>query len=291
MANEKMIIVRIMGGLGNQMFQYAFYEKLKYLGKNVKVDIRSCYERDTLRKYELDKFPNLDIEVAEEKEIQRYWEQTKKWYNRIIGKVVKKRKKNYLFNELKYKEDIFKIENAYIQGFWQSEKYFLDIQDIIRQRFVFPAIHDEENKKYLEQILGSDSVSIHVRRGDYLSEVNSHIYGNICTFKYYDEAIKYFENKYQDVTFFVFSNDTEWTKKNLIMRKAVIVEGNEEENSIFDMFLMSKCKHNIIANSSFSWWGAWLNQNKDKEVIAPSRWLNTEKVEDIWCEGWMIIDG
>ena len=135
------------------------------------------------------------------------------------------------------------------------------------------------------------SVSIHVRRGDYLSETNQKIYGRICTLDYYKKAIRYFEEKYEDVTFFVFSNDLEWAKENLEMKKSCFVDCNTEETAIYDMYLMSECRDNIIANSSFSWWGAWMNSHEEKEVIAPSKWLNTVEVRDIWCEGWKKLDG
>lgn len=286
-----MIIIRIMGGLGNQMFQYALYEKMKSIRKQIKTDTISFYTWDTQRKYELDKFPNIKIEEASMEEKQYFFNYAKKWHHKVEGKLIKSRKKIRAFEKLRYNEDVYHVNDAYIYGFWQSERYFSDIEGIIRDRFIFPEPQDEKNLKYLRRIEKENSVGIHVRRGDYLSEVNQRIYGNICTVHYYEQAIRYFEDKYNDVTFFVFSNDIEWVEKNLKMKKSVVVDGNSGDKSIFDMLLMSKCKHNIIANSSFSWWGAWLNEHKDKEVIAPSKWVNSEPVEDIWCKGWIRIDG
>ena len=286
-----MIIVKIMGGLGNQMFQYALYEKLKSLGKKVKTDTKSFYHLDSGRKYELSKFPCVETDEASQKEKEYYFQYAGKWYHRIEGKLFESRKKVRIFEGLYYSEDVYEVEDAYISGFWQSEKYFEDIENIIRVRFQFAEPKDLKNLNFLDQIRSRNSVAVHVRRGDYLSPVNQKIYGNICTARYYEEAIKYFESKYKEVTFFIFSNDTEWVQKNLRMKDAVIVDGNDEDNAIYDMLLMSNCRHNIIANSSFSWWGAWLNKNAAKEVIAPSKWVNTEKAEDIWCKGWIKIDG
>lgn len=287
-----MMIVKIMGGLGNQLFQYALYEKLKSLGKQVKLDTISFYENEKIRQNELGKFPDIELDLATEEEIRYYYDKSRKLHNRIIGKIWEDKKCIRTFEKLEYDERVYSLDDVYIQGFWQSEKYFSDIQDIMRKRLEFPKLIDEKNKQYYEQIVScKNPVSIHIRRGDYLSEVNQRIYGNICTMQYYRRAIAYFERNYEDVTFFVFSNDAAWVKEHFKMKKSVIVDGNHEDKAIYDMFLMSRCKHNIIANSSFSWWGAWLNQNDNKEVIAPSKWLNTEKVKDIWCDGWVIIDG
>ena len=286
-----MIIVRIMGGLGNQMCQFALYEKLKYLNKQVKADINTFYYLDSNRKYELNKFPNLEIQEASKEEIAYYFNYAHKWIHRIEGKLLPDRKKVRAFESLKYNEKVYSITDAYIYGFWQSERYFHDIDEHIRRAFIFPEIQDKINRKYLQMIENENSISIHIRRGDYLSDINQRIYGNICTLEYYRQAIQYFENKYQDAVFFIFSNDTEWARDNLKMRKAVVVEGNKDEKAFYDMMLMSKCQHNIIANSSFSWWGAWLNSHKGKEVVAPSKWVNTERGIDIWCKEWMKIDG
>ena len=286
-----MIIIRIMGGLGNQMFQYAMYLKLKSMGKDVKGDTTTFYKLDLHRKYELSKFPNIKIEEATEEEKQHYMEMAKRWYHRAAGKLLLSKKKVRIFERLRYSEDIFGVKDAYVQGLWQSERYFEDISDEVRRNFVFPEIRDEENEKNLQNIISTNSVSVHIRRGDYLDNVNQRIYGNICTSFYYEKALEYFKRKYKNIVFFVFSDDIQWARDHIKAENVVYVNCNKGDNAIFDMLLMSKCRHNIIANSSFSWWGAWLNSNEDKEVIAPAKWLNTEKVEDIWCKGWIRLDG
>ena len=281
-----MIVIRFMGGLGNQMFQYALYEKIKKMNKKVMGDIYDSYKQDKLRKFDLYIFENINLVEADRDIRNQYSQQAKKLFNRILGKCFPTMKKIYFEKTLNYDEHIWKLKDTYLQGYWQSERYFADIRQELLEKFTFPNINDEVNLDYIKQIKQSVSVSIHVRRGDYLSEVNKKIYGNICTLEYYQKSIDYFENKYDDVKFFVFSNDIQWTKAHLKMRDVVYVEGNSEENGYKDMYLMTQCKHNIIANSSFSWWGAWLNQNEKKEVIAPNKWINTEEMKDIWCKEW-----
>ena len=296
-----MIIVEFKGGLGNQMFQYAFYEKLNQMGKNVKGDIVSfyhsvmndssgAYRNVTMRKFELELFPNICIEQAEAGIREKYERKARNIINRIVGKLIYYRRKVYRERNLNFDSNVYKLKDGYLSGYWQSPKYFADIRQVLLEKFTFPELEGDINKEYLKKIRESNSVSIHVRRGDYLTQENKRLFGDICTLEYYGKAIQYFEHKYQDVVFFVFSNDIEWAKENLKMRRAIIVEGNEKENAYKDMYLMTQCKHNIIANSSFSWWGAWLNQNPNQEVIAPSKWINIEDVKDIWCENWMKME-
>ncbi|MBY0244074.1 MAG: alpha-1,2-fucosyltransferase, partial [Sphingobacteriaceae bacterium] len=175
----------------------------------------------------------------------------------------------------------------YLDGYWQSEKYFGVHANVIRDDFNFPDL-DKVNKLCAPQIMQSNSVSLHVRMGDY---VNHPLHGGICTLKYYQQAIELMKSKIEAPIFFIFSNDIEWCKQNLDIINAVYVTGNIGENSFRDMQLMSLCQHNIIANSSFSWWGAWLNNNRNKIVIAPKIWFNDESINtsDLLPDGWMKI--
>lgn len=141
----------------------------------------------------------------------------------------------------------------------------------------------------MRRIIETNSVSIHIRRGDYLSEINQGLYGGICTEMYYAKAITYICNKIDQPSFFVFSNEIDWVKNNVDIPNPTYIDFNNGADSWQDMFLMSQCKHNIIANSSFSWWGAWLNRNTNKIVITPSRFINLEEDSDIIPDAWIRI--
>ena len=134
-----------------------------------------------------------------------------------------------------------------------------------------------------------NSISIHIRRGDYLHPKFNHLYGNICTIEYYKEAITILQQKYANLHFYIFSDDISWVKENLPIVPSTYIDWNKKEDSWQDMYLMSQCKHNIIANSSFSWWGAWLNNNPNKTVICPSRFMNLNQQSDIVPEDWIQI--
>ena len=137
-------------------------------------------------------------------------------------------------------------------------------------------------QEYERKMQETNSVSIHIRRGDYL-EV-SDVYGGICTPQYYEKAMKQMEKWHPDCHFFVFTNDVKWVKENYSGKNLTVVEGNDEDTGYIDMYLMTKCKHYILANSSFSWWGCYLNPSKDKKVIAPKQWIQGRDCKDIYTE-------
>ena len=182
------------------------------------------------------------------------------------------------------------MEDAYLCGYWQSEKYFKDIREVILKEFTFPIQAVKSNVKLTDQMKLENSVSIHVRRSDYLTEQNLKVYGNICTEKYYSNAINYIEGIIDNPHYYVFTDDLQWAKEYFKGDNYTIVSENRGKDSYIDMYLMSQCKHNIIANSSFSWWGAWLNQNPDKKVLAPKKWFHNHEKEEIVCEDWIRIE-
>jgi hypothetical protein len=188
----------------------------------------------------------------------------------------------------RFNPELFKLHGSfYLDGYWQNELYFKDIEKTIRSDFQFVRPIDERNKNIAELIKNSNSVSIHIRRGDY---INNQLYSGICTEDYYQKAIRFINAKLKNKTFFVFSDDIQWCKSHFNSDNFHFVQGNEGTNSYKDMQLMSYCKHNIIANSSFSWWGAWLNNNLGKIVIAPERWLNVGySTKDLIPEEWIKI--
>ncbi len=164
--------------------------------------------------------------------------------------------------------------NITLEGYFQSEKYFIEIEDVIREDLTLSVNSDEPLfNRYRDEILRTNSVSIHVRRGDYL-ELDSH---NICTLNYYSKSIEFLQSQFSDLQFFVFSDDINWCSENFRFKSRTFVNMNKAENNpLLDFKLMSSCKHNIITNSSYSWWAAWLNDNVEKLVVSPDRWFSKE---------------
>lgn len=284
-----MIILYLNDGLGNQMFQFALFRKLQDLGKDVCIYDVDLRRKDALHNgLELENVFGLRYDKISKKEFRRY--DTKNLMNHILRKLFYE-KKYPMFEErfLSYKPEIFSMDNLCLKGYWQSEKYFKGIEELIRKDFCFPEIRDEKNIRILDMIHQSQSVAVHVRRGDYLTEQYKHTFGSVCNEEYYKKAIQYVRERVSDARLFVFSNDIEWCKKNFDSKNTVFVEGNCGKESYKDMQLMSQCKHQIIANSSFSWWAAWLNDYKEKIVISPSCWMHGETVQDIVCEDWVKI--
>lgn len=182
---------------------------------------------------------------------------------------------------------IFQIKHGYLEGFWETEKYFIDIRDILLKEIQFPKIYGK-NKEFSNYIKNSNSVSIHFRRGDYIKE--SETYGNICTNEYYYRAISYIKKFIPNPIFFAFSDDITWVYEFCSnIDNIYIVDCNYDRTGYIDLYLMSLCKHNIIANSTFSWWGSWLGKNRSKMVIAPKIWMNGRKMPDISCRNWVRL--
>jgi hypothetical protein len=178
--------------------------------------------------------------------------------------------------------------DCYLYGYWQSEKYFQSIEEIIRSDFQFCLPLDTRNALLASEIQNTLSVSIHIRRGDYLSNYRTSKIMHVCDIGYYQKAIHYLSEQLKDPVFFIFSDDMMWVKKNLSVPGEIrFIDHNFGKESYRDMQLMSLCKHNIIANSSFSWWGAWLNANPNKLVVAPRIWfVNNNDDRDLIPEKW-----
>lgn len=276
-----MIIVKIQGGLGNQMFQYSLYRAFLEKKKDAKMDIRNYNISDFHYGYELNRIFNIRQNLASNKECKKLsgdkYDRLTLFLKRVSKFNVVRQKKTHIIqnsiiedgNSFSFFKEIFNMDNVYLDGFWQNENYFKDISNIISNDFTFKGPLDNANGMFAELIKSTDSVSIHVRRGDYLQ--HSHFSEAFDT-SYYFKAIQYIESKIQKPTYFVFSDDIEWCIKNLVLENVYYIDFNVGMSSYNDMYLMSICKHNIIANSTFSWWGAWLNQNIKKIVISPIRW-------------------
>ena len=290
-----MIIVRVTGGLGNQMFQYAMYKSLEKKGKLVKLDSKSFYEtKKEHNGYELEGIFDIKPNKPTKEDLEKFDENNISTLLKIKRKLFGDKKFVYDTKEYVFNKDVYKLKNSYLNGYWQSIKYFEGIENDIKKDFRFKNQLDNKNLEILNEIENSNSISIHIRRGDYMSPENYNMYGCIATPTYYKKAIKVIEEKVENPTFFVFSNDMDWVKKNIQINSRVFyIDINSGNGSYKDMQLMSNCKHNIIANSSFSWWGAWLNENKNKIVVAPKKWINREDVDsdkiELFCEGWTLL--
>lgn len=294
-----MNIIRMTGGLGNQMFQYALYLKLKTLGRQVKMDDVTEYENRDARPIMLWCF-GLSYPKASREEINRLTDGFVKLSHRIRRKLFGRKSLEYQEQSCNFDEQVLMREPAYLTGYFQSDRYFKDIEKQVREAFRFSdkiwqgidAGTAEKIRNFQEQIDKALSVSIHIRRGDYME--NEAVYGHICTEAYYKRAVELMKEKYPGARFFVFSNEPEWAEKWIEDQYGsgngfTVIEGTDEMTGYLDLFLMSRCKHHILANSSFSWWGAWLNPREDKTVIAPSKWFNNQDCRDIYTEGMLKI--
>lgn len=294
-----MNIIRMTGGLGNQMFQYALYLKLKSMGREVKMDDESEYHMDNSRPIMLWAF-GAEYPKADKSEVNRLTDGSLDLISRVRRKLFGRKSLEYHEKDNNYDEQVLLKDPAYLTGYFQSEKYFSDIKTQVQNAFCFServwqgleARQEEAVKGYKEQIENTRSVAVHIRRGDYLQV--SEVYGGICTEAYYQRAMELMKEKFPDAVFYVFSNDTRWaadwadryaTKNNPF----VVIEGTTEDTGYLDLLLMSRCKHHIIANSSFSWWGAWLGNDSDKCIVAPSAWLNGKECRDIYTEDMIRI--
>lgn len=282
-----MIVIGLVGGVGNQMFIYALYEALKAKGKEVYFDLSFFNESDNM-KHRIDNFINLKLPEIDRETVVRLKDGSRNVFSRVRRRIFGiSRAKIYQDKEIGYQPEVFDLDDIYLQGFWQSERYFNDIKDEIRSKYIIKDLMNDYQRKIFEEIESNNSVGIHIRRGDYLEL--SGLFGGICTEKYYEEAINKFKDK--NCRFYIFSNDYEYAKAKYSGDEFTVVRPVETfPESNMDLLLMSKCKHNIIANSSFSWWAAWLNNNPDKIVIAPDKWLN-KPIEDVQCSDWIRVEG
>lgn len=289
-----MIIIKIFGGLGNEIFQYALYRKLQTLEKNTFCDITALDQVKEKGFPTIDLFPNINIRSACDKDRNRLGDVSRNLVDRVRRRVW--RKKTHICENAKkkyFQKEIFEMDRVYLDGYWQSELYFKDIRKQLLEELEFPKRKDKKNQEIASEMRERNSVSVHIRRGDYLQGKVARVHGGICTEMYYEKAFSYFKEKYPDTHFYIFSNDPVWVKQKFHDIGLTVVDWNQGKDSYWDMYLMSQCHHNIIANSSFSWWGAWLNQYKGKEVIAPKLWFNPEYIieKDTVCRDWIRMGG
>ena len=287
--NEPLVVVQLSGGMGNQMFQYALYLRLKAMGKNVKIDDKTEYVgRDNARPIRLSVF-GAKYATPTEVEMRCLTDSYLDIISKIRRKLTGRKTFEYKEKSQLYDEEVLKRDRAYLIGCWQSEKYFINYKEEVRRAFTFKGISlSEKMSEYEKQMQETNSVSLHIRRGDYL-EVDD-VYGGICTPEYYEKAMNQMEEWHPDCHYFVFTNDVGWVKENYNQENLTIVEGNDEDAGYIDMYLMTKCKHYILANSSFSWWGCYLNPSADKKVIAPKQWFQGKDCRDIYTDEMYIMN-
>lgn len=286
-----MVIVKIIGGLGNQMFQYAYAKALEQKGHEVKIDI-SAFETYKLHGgYQLDKY-NIDLDSSIKDENDKFYKNT--FFYKVLRRFGMDFSRRIKEKSLLFDKKLLEIDdNSYLDGYFQCEKYFKDIREIILKQFTINQDISNYTKEIKNKIQNSqNSCSLHIRRGDFVNSTNINIHGT-CDIEYYKKAIQYLEEKVENINYFIFSDDIEWVKENLAIQNAIYIDSKEKRIPHEDIYLMSLCKNNIIANSSFSWWGAWINRNENKIVIAPKRWFADDKLEnqskDIVCESWVKI--
>jgi len=292
MLNKNILIVKFNGGLGNQMFQWAFARSLEAkTGIETLFDM-SFFEKKYARPYELDIFevPDKSVKnILTKMHLAVMWKLRKKLHGKNFFGL-----NFYCEPHFQYDENLFKVApNTYIEGFFQSEKYFEEVKEEIRSDFQFKNQPDEENQKVIEKIKSTNSISLHIRRGDYVQKKRyQNIYAT-CSLDYYKRGVEHIAKSVKNPTLFIFSDDIEWVKENLnLPYESVYVSHNTGAKSYEDLRLMSLCKHNVIANSSFSWWGAWLNENPSKIIIAPQKWFNDDNIvqTDVIPECWVRLD-
>lgn len=295
-----MKIVNIIGGLGNQMFQYAFALALKkhFPSEEVLIDtqhfnyiflkrVKSCNLHNG---FELDKlFRNITINVANREQIEKVsWYIPNYFLSRVGRKLLPKKNSEYIEskNYIYYPEVFEIVGSCYYEGYWQSVKFLKDCIHEIRDAFTFPYTN-EYNFRIEEKMNNSNSVGIHIRRGDYLKDPE---YKGLCELDYYQKALATLGVEGKE--FFIFSNDIDWCKVNIVEllggAPVTFVDGNRGSDSAWDIYLMSLCKELIIANSSFSWWGAFLNKTATK-IVAPKKWINRDYEADVYLDNWIKV--
>jgi hypothetical protein len=286
-----MIITQINGGLGNQMFQYAAGRALAQRhGTDLLLDTR-IFDGNTQFGFGLNHFA-ISARQAMPAELPPDRRQNRFYY--LVWRGL--RLKPNLFREsgLSYNPGFNSLgDGAYLKGYWQSERYFTDIDAAIREEFRIVTPASPENAAILSEIAERPAISLHIRRGDYVKNSRTNATHGTCTLEYYMRAVDLIAAKMtEEPVVFTFSDDPSWVRENLVLPFEMrVMDHNDSDHNYEDLRLMSACRHHIIANSSFSWWGAWLNPSIDKIVVSPDRWFADPRMvnEDIWPESWIRL--
>jgi len=293
-----MIIVEIVGGLANQMVIYAAARALAEKNGDVLAIDLSTLRRDHLRKFELYKL-SMDLKIATDEEIARVRKKLKNpTADRLKEKFFRKLKlrRPYIYEEpySGYDENFFRLTgDVYVKGNFASRRYFERIEPVLRREFRFRGPFSPGTQEYEKGLREGSSIGIHVRRGDYATNPHTRKFHGLMDAEYYSEAMKVIEERVGDPVYHVFSDDLKWARENLKSRFPVrFVDHTDAETSHEDMYLLSRCRHYILGNSGFGFWGAWMNADPEKIVVAPKRWCADDyfnKVFDLPPPDWIRI--
>lgn len=287
------IITKLIGGLGNQMFQYATALSVsKFHNAELILDLSELDVYKRHNGFELDKIINLECKLIRAGEVS----------NSLMTKMAEKLSKKYKYknrffkivkeNSFNYNESIYKINNNfYMSGYWQSAKYFESIKNILINNINFKKI--AFSKELELKIKDLNSLGIHIRRGDYVTNRTANLFHGTCNYNYYYNAIDIVSRNSDNLNLFIFSDDIENVKNNFIIRNIepskIHFVDQQDRSPCSDLYLLKSCKHKILANSSFSWWAAYLN-NDSGITIAPNRWFRKNiNTDDLYLNNWIKI--
>lgn len=276
-----MRLIKMTGGLGNQMFIYAFYLRMRRRYAHARIDLSDMMHYNVHYGYEMHRVFNLPkTEFCISQPLKKVLEFL------FFKKIYERKQKSLAAFD---KKRLWPL--LYFKGFYQSERFFADMKDEIRAAFTFnSSLFNEKTKGALMQIdADKNAVSIHIRRGDYLEPKHWKTTGSVCQLPYYLNAIAEINKKMAQPSYYVFSDDIAWVKENIPLPSAVFIDWNKGTDSWQDMMLMSRCRHHIICNSTFSWWGAWLDPREDKTVLVPERWFQHCETPNIYPSGWIKV--
>lgn len=287
-----MIAFQAQGGLGNQLFQYAAARRLSLQNQCSLVVDHHWFDHprpgETPRPLELTRYP-LAMRLATSFELLRWAPMRSRWARHIkpLLPLNLMREQGYGIN----RNVLSASSNSYLSGFWQSEAYFTDIREELLTEFTPIESPGSEDCAVIQRMQQSESISVHVRRGDYVNLASASAYHGLCSLDYYRRAIAYMVERIPVPTLFFFSDDPEWTRANLQFPfSTYYVDHNSSEEAFQDLRLMTYCKHHVIANSSFSWWGAWLADSANQIVVAPTKWYQADRpTPDLLPHHWIRL--
>ncbi|MFH1292396.1 MAG: alpha-1,2-fucosyltransferase [bacterium] len=297
-----MIVVRLMGGMGNQMFQYAVGKQLALKrGVELKLDLGFLLDRTprknfVFRNYDLDLF-NVDVQIADKDDALDY-----KYYDSVIVRKLVNLKTRLFNNKYKVVEEknfhfdstiLNLTDNSYLIGHWQSYRYFENIADIIKKDFCFKNNLGEKAFELSQKIKAENSICLNVRRGDYINIPQANQHHGVCAMDYFNQAVEFMNSEVDNPQYYIFSDDIAWCRENFKLEAPSFFVDHQYKEDRFSGYLqlMKSCQHFIIPNSTFAWWAAWLSEYQDKVVVAPKKWFNNPKIntQDLIPSDWIRI--